>query len=186
MKSMSLLLLLLLLLLLYSIIIFLIRISWIAILAIFLMIIGAFFAGINDLEYNFNGYFWIMLNCIISASYILYMRFATINIKLSRFGMVYYNNLMSAMILFPLCLIRGDFNALKDPEVMTKNFIIFNIIAGIIGFYLNFASLWCIGNTSATTYAIVGTFNKVPVTILGQLLIINFITIIINNLFLLL
>lgn len=97
------------------------------------------------------------------------MRFATINIKLPRFGMVYYNNLISAVILLPLCLIHGDFNVLRDPEIMTTNFIIFNIIAGVIGFYLNFASLWCIANTSATAFAVVGSFNKVPVTILGIL-----------------
>ena len=37
----------------------------------------------------------------------------------------------------------------------------------IIGAGLNFSSLYCVGATSATTYAIVGTLNKIPVTIIG-------------------
>eukprot|EP00597_Dinobryon_sp_UTEXLB2267_P019181 CAMPEP_0201102612 /NCGR_PEP_ID=MMETSP0812-20130820/17913_1 /ASSEMBLY_ACC=CAM_ASM_000668 /TAXON_ID=98059 /ORGANISM="Dinobryon sp., Strain UTEXLB2267" /LENGTH=87 /DNA_ID=CAMNT_0047360187 /DNA_START=765 /DNA_END=1028 /DNA_ORIENTATION=- len=50
---------------------------------------------------------------------------------------------------------------------MTNAFILSNSLAGIIGFYLNFASLWCVASTSATTYAIVGSLNKVPITVLG-------------------
>jgi hypothetical protein len=73
-----------------------------------------------------------------------------------RFGMVYYNNIISAALLIPFCVMNGDLNALYDPEIMTREFIFWNCVAGFLGFYLNFASLWCVGATSATTYAIVG------------------------------
>lgn len=149
---------------------FITRTSWLSVQAIILMIIGAAFAALNDLEFNLFGYFLMTINCIISALYILYMRFATMSIKLPRFGMVYYNNLISAMILLPICFIKGEFKALNDPEIMTNQFIIYNILAGILGFFLNFASLWCIESTSATAFAVIGSFNKVPVTILGFLL----------------
>lgn len=33
--------------------------------------------------------------------------------------------------------------------------------AGAAGFFLNFAALWCVGATSATTYAVVNTVNNV-------------------------
>lgn len=84
--------------------------------------------------------------------------------------MVYYNNLLSAMILLPVCIVRGDFKSLGDAEIMTQPFILSNTLAGLIGFYLNFASLWCVSSTSATTYAIVGSLNKVPITIMGFVL----------------
>jgi len=53
---------------------------------------------------------------------------------------------------------------------MTWPFIIANLAAGLLGFYLNFSSLWCVSATSATTYAIVGSLNKVPITVLGFML----------------
>lgn len=74
--------------------------------------------------------------------------------------MVYYNNLLSAALIFPFCVMRGEFKAFLDPTVMTFEFIFWNCVAGFLGFFLNFASLWCVSSTSATTYAVIG---KVPV-----------------------
>jgi len=142
-------------------------VSWLTVVSIATMTIGAVMAGANDLEFSLVGYFWMAINCGFTASYVLYMRYASTNINLPKFGMVYYNNLLSAMILAPICLLKGEFVALKDPEIMTNSFIICNCLAGFIGFYLNFASLWCVASTSATTYAIVGSLNKVPITVLG-------------------
>ena len=45
-----------------------------------------------------------------------------------------------------------------------------NIHQIFLGFYLNFASLWAVSATSATTYAIVGSLNKIPITVLGFLI----------------
>jgi GDP-mannose transporter len=73
-----------------------------------------------------------------------------------RFGMVYYNNLLSAALIFPFCIMRGEFKAFLDPTVMTPQFIFWNCVAGFLGFFLNFASLWCVSSTSATTYAVIG------------------------------
>ncbi len=44
------------------------------------------------------------------------------------------------------------------------------LFSGALGVFLSFATLWCVGSTSATTYAVVGTLNKVPTTILGVLI----------------
>lgn len=134
------------------------------------MTVGAVMAGANDLEFSALGYFWMAVNCVFTASYVLYMRYASTNINLPKFGMVYYNNLLSAIILTPICLFKGEFAALSDPEIMTTSFIVLNSLAGFVGFYLNFASLWCVASTSATTYAIVGSLNKVPITVLGFVL----------------
>ena len=70
--------------------------------------------------------------------------------------MVYYNNLLSAALIFPFCVARGEFQAFLDPTVMTTEFIFWNCVAGLLGFFLNFASLWCVSSTSATTYAVIG------------------------------
>lgn len=49
--------------------------------------------------------------------------------------------------------------AFLDPKVMTTEFIFWNCVAGFLGFALNFASLWCVSATSATTYAVIGKYS---------------------------
>lgn len=146
------------------------RVSVIAILSIFIMTFGAILAGLNDLEFSYLGYFWMILNCMFSSAYLLYLRHASSTIKLSKFGMVYYNNVLSTIILIPLLFIRQQAFFFTNPLFSQPDFIVFNILGGIIGFYLNFASLWCVSATSATTYAIIGSLNKVPTTLLGFVL----------------
>lgn len=40
------------------------------------------------------GYFWMSANCVATAAYVLTMKFATRTMKLPKFGMVFYNNLL--------------------------------------------------------------------------------------------
>ena len=135
------------------------------------MTFGAIMACVEDLEFSFLGYFWLILNCIMTACYTLYMRFASTNIKLPRLGMVYYNNILTVILLSPLCLLSGEVHTfINNLHMLIYHFIGINIITGFFGVALNFSSLWCIAKTSATTYAIVGTVCKVPVTILGFIL----------------
>jgi GDP-mannose transporter len=51
-----------------------------------------------------------------------------------------------------------------------------NFWAGFVGFFLNFASLNCVQQTGPTTYAIVGSLNKIPITLLGWLMFEDVIT----------
>lgn len=131
------------------------------------MTIGAVCASFNDLEFSVLGYFWMIVNCLVTSGYVLYMRYASSSIKLTKFGMVYYNNILSSIILIPVLLIRKQEYFFANPMYLKPSFILSNVLAGVLGFYLNFASLWCVSSTSATTYAIVGSVNKVPITLLG-------------------
>ena len=139
-------------------------------LSLFVMVMGAVLSSTADLEFSFLGYMWMSLNCLFTSGYVLYMRYVSTSMNLSRFGMVYYNNVISMALLTPLAIMMNEIPALMDPEIMTPNFMISNVLAGFLGFYLNFASLWCVGATSATTYAIVGSVSKVPTTILGAII----------------
>ena len=146
------------------------QVSVLSLLAILIMTVGAVFAGLNDIDFQWIGYFWMITNCVMTASYTLYMRFASRNIKIPKLGMVFYNNLLSVVFLVPLIHHFNEYDDLRNPEIMTTKFILVNTLAGLLGAALNFASLYCVGSTSATTYAIVGTLNKIPVTFLGYFL----------------
>jgi GDP-mannose transporter len=147
------------------------------VLAFGTMLGGALLAARNDVAITAAGVFWMAANCVATAGYILYMKFATKNVKLSKFGMVFYNNVLCTVFLLPVTLFNGEMNLFLNTEVIhTFDYAWKNAFAGFVGFFLNFASLNCVSNTGPTTYAIVGSLNKVPIAILGFYLFASVIT----------
>jgi GDP-mannose transporter len=135
------------------------------------MLGGAVFAAKNDMTVTVHGLFWMVANCLATAGYILYMKFATKNVKLSKFGMVFYNNVLCTVFMLPVTLYNGEMKVFMASEkIHTFDYAWRNGFAGFVGFFLNFASLNCVSYTGPTTYAIVGSLNKVPVAILGWII----------------
>eukprot|EP00903_Cladosiphon_okamuranus_P010193 g9652.t1 len=148
-------------------------------LALGVMTGGAILASWNDIEFSAWGYFWMSANCFATASYVLTMKFATRTMKLPKFGMVFYNNLLGFLIMLPVAVCFGEVftfekfgieGFLDRADLHTFKYMSINLFAGAAGFFLNFAALWCVGATSATTYAVVNTVNNFPVSILGYFL----------------
>jgi len=133
-----------------------------------IMLLGALLASGSSLEMNPTGVFWMTFNCFSTSGYIVNMKFATRNVKLSKFGMVFYNNVLCAVFLIPVTIINGEMSLFLNTEAIhTLDYFAKNVFAGFVGFFLNFASLNCVANTSPTTYATVGSLNKIPITFLG-------------------
>lgn len=156
------------------------------------MIIGAMLAAANDITFNGQvsilvslhhvtlvsllptlglhpqGYFWMGCNCFCTADYLLYMKHATRTVKINKFGQALYNNVLSLPILWAGALLRGEFTVMAErAELHTQNFVLLNLYAGFVGFFLNLATLWCVQTNTATTYAIVGSLNKIPLAFIG-------------------
>jgi GDP-mannose transporter len=152
------------------------------IVALGVMLLGAVAAAGKDITISFVGLFWMAANCVSTSSYVLYMRYATTNkrsgtAKLSKFGMVFINNVLCVVFLLPVAFFTGEVRILlSTPSIHTMGYAMKNIFAGFVGFFLNFASLNCVQATGATTYAIVGSLNKIPVAFLGYLLFDSTIT----------
>jgi len=141
------------------------------IIAFSMMLVGACLAATSDMTINMTGFFWMVANCAATAGYILYMKFATKTVKLSKFGMVFYNNVLCAVFLLPVTIYNGEINTfLKTESIHTMDYALKNTFAGFVGFFLNFASLNCVSHTGPTTYALVGSMNKIPITFLGYFL----------------
>mmetsp|Transcript_46314 Transcript_46314/g.79875 ORF Transcript_46314/g.79875 Transcript_46314/m.79875 type:complete len:358 (-) Transcript_46314:220-1293(-) len=146
------------------------QVTFLIVASFAVMLIGAILAAYADVEFNAIGYFWMAANCCCTAGYVLYMRFATQSIKLSRWAMVYYNNLLSVPSMLIMATLKGELGIFfNSPDLWTLPFFFTNLYTGVVGFGLNLASLWCVGANSATTYAIVGSLNKIPVSVLGFL-----------------
>lgn len=141
------------------------------------MLSGAVAAAWNDVEITLVGLFWMAMNCVATCGYVLYMKFATQSVKMSKFGMVYVNNVLCIVFLLPAAYALGQVDMFwNTPDLHTIDYGIKNFWAGFVGFFLNFASLNCVQTTGPTTYAIVGSLNKVPVAMLGFFLFDNVIT----------
>lgn len=142
-----------------------------------IMLIGAVLAAWKDISVTWIGLFWMSMNCISTSGYVLYMKHATQSIKMTKFGMVFVNNVLCVVFLLPVAYLFGEVSLfLNTPAIHTVDYTIKNLFAGFVGFFLNFASLNCVQITGPTTYAIVGSVNKIPVTILGYFLFDSVIT----------
>jgi len=139
--------------------------------SVVIMVLASVVAGANDLAFNLNGYMWMIMNCLVSAAYVLYMRYAMKKTRLNEWGAVYYNNLLAIPTLLPVLFFTGELQGFStyDHSNFTNSFLIMVFICGLSGFLISVCSFWAVKTTSATTYSIVGTLNKIPLTIIGFL-----------------
>mmetsp|Transcript_37864 Transcript_37864/g.113174 ORF Transcript_37864/g.113174 Transcript_37864/m.113174 type:complete len:232 (+) Transcript_37864:375-1070(+) len=153
------------------------RVEILVIVAFGIMLGGAVSAAWNDVHVTSQGVFWMCMNCFCTAGYVLYMKFATKNVKLSKFGMVFYNNILCMIFLLPVTIINGEMvTFINTDKIHTMDYFLKNTFAGFVGFFLNFASLNCVSHTGPTTYAILGSLNKIPIAVLGYFIFDSTIT----------
>ena len=139
-----------------------------------LMLLAAVMAGLNDLEYTYDGYIWTLANCLASTMFVLYAQTAIAKTNLSTFGKVYYNNVLALpLVLVADVFVFGDFQKLftaSREELLTfftLDFITLWFVSGVLGFLQSLSSLRAQHLTSPTTYSMVGSLNKIPLTFLG-------------------
>lgn len=141
-----------------------------------LMMLSAVCGAATDLAFNLTGYFWQLINCMFTAAYSLYLRGVmdrlvslTVNkTRLDEFSMVFYNNLLSLPLLLVLIWQGGEFATLaKEPALQNPYFLAAALASSLLAFCISFASLWFLSSTTATTYSLVGSLNKIPVALIG-------------------
>jgi len=107
------------------------------------------------------------LNVLISAGYVLYMKIAMKGTKLSEFGSVFYNNFLSLPLVLALVYLDGLEGISEYPQIYDRGFLLVLVFSGFSSVSISFASFWTVKVTSPTTYSIVGSLNKIPLTIMG-------------------
>ncbi|XP_054819735.1 GDP-mannose transporter GONST2-like isoform X2 [Prosopis cineraria] len=145
--------------------------------AMFLMIISAISGGITDLSFDAAGYAWQIINCILTASYSLTLRWVMDEAKkstksgsLNEVSMVLLNNLLSLPFAIILIFLFGEWDYIIHVDVVKLP--IFWVVAtasGILGLSISFTSMWFLHQTGPTTYSLVGSLNKIPISIAGIL-----------------
>ncbi|PNY05705.1 GDP-mannose transporter gonst1-like protein [Trifolium pratense] len=138
-------------------------------------IISAITGGITDLSFNATGYAWQTLNCFLTASYSLTLRRVMDTAKqytksgnLNEFSMVLLNNTLSLPLGIFLIVVFNEVDyLLTTPLLRLPSFWLVMTFSGILGLAISFTSMWFLHQTGATTYSLVGSLNKIPLSIAG-------------------
>ncbi|KAL2507084.1 GDP-mannose transporter GONST1 [Forsythia ovata] len=146
--------------------------------ALFLMIISAISGGITDLSFHAIGYAWQFINCLLTASYSLTLRRVmdtakqvTISGDLNEFSMVLLNNTLSLPLGILLVFVFNEVEYLSTtPLLRLPTFWLVLTLSGFLGLAISFTSMWFLHQTGATTYSLVGSLNKIPLSVAGILL----------------
>ncbi|KAG9312899.1 hypothetical protein JVU11DRAFT_6332 [Chiua virens] len=127
------------------------------------------------------GYFWMLLNCLSSAGYVLLMRKRIKITGFSDWDSMFYNNLLSIPILAVFSIVLEDWGAVnlsRNFPTETRHLLLFAIaFSGAAAVGISYTTAWCVRTTSSTTYSMVGALNKLPVAASGMLFFGDAITI---------
>jgi len=123
---------------------------------------------------NLNiGYFWMLVNCLTSAAYVLSMRKRIKATGFSDWDSMFYNNLLSIPVLAVFSIIVEDWgseNLARNFPPQTRHVLLSAIVfSGAAAVGISYTTAWCVRTTSSTTYSMVGALNKLPVAASGML-----------------
>ncbi|GFP97102.1 gdp-mannose transporter gonst1 [Phtheirospermum japonicum] len=143
--------------------------------ALFLMIVSAISGGITDLSFHAIGYTWQLINCFLTASYSLTLRRVMDTAKqvtksgdLNEFSMVMLNNTLSLPLGIFLIIVFNEVDYLSQtPLLRLPTFWLVMTFSGFLGLSISFTSMWFLHQTGATTYSLVGSLNKIPLSVAG-------------------
>eukprot|EP00123_Amoebidium_parasiticum_P020880 comp58129_c0_seq1/m.47818 comp58129_c0_seq1/g.47818 ORF comp58129_c0_seq1/g.47818 comp58129_c0_seq1/m.47818 type:complete len:328 (-) comp58129_c0_seq1:283-1266(-) len=136
--------------------------------SLMLMVLGSLMSGWTDLQFDLIGYLWMFANCFSTGANALYIRKAKKDTSLGQWGMSYYNNCLTITLVLPMALLSGELSRVQDfPYLYDSAFQTSVFITGAVGTALSLATFWCVSETSATTYSMIGSLNKIPLTVIS-------------------
>ncbi|KAH9627560.1 hypothetical protein KSS87_009560 [Heliosperma pusillum] len=91
--------------------------------------------------------------------------------SLNEVSMVLLNNALSLPFAVFLILVFDEWSYVKNADVTTlPMFWAAATLSGLLGLAISFTSMWFLGQTGPTTYSLVGSLNKIPISLAGVLL----------------
>lgn len=140
-------------------------------ISVYIMILGALIAASNDLAFNLEGYFFILMNDVFTAAYGVYMKKKLESKDLGKYGVMFYNNMFMIFPSFLLCWLTGDFEmAISYPHWSNGWFLLSFLSSCFMGFVLSYSILLCTFYNSALTTTIIGCLKNISVTYLGMII----------------
>lgn len=140
-------------------------------LSVYTMILGALFAALNDLAFNFEGYCFILLNDFFTAANGVYMKKKLDSKELGKYGLMYYNSLFMVLPAITMAWYMGEIeNSIKFQHWTNEFFLLQFIMSCFLGFVLSYSIIICTYYNSALTTTIIGCLKNISITYLGMLI----------------
>eukprot|EP01117_Protostelium_nocturnum_P006260 TRINITY_DN2258_c0_g1_i1.p1 TRINITY_DN2258_c0_g1~~TRINITY_DN2258_c0_g1_i1.p1 ORF type:complete len:294 (-),score=35.57 TRINITY_DN2258_c0_g1_i1:84-965(-) len=135
--------------------------------SVVMMISGAMVASVGDLAFDAMGYALTMLNCLVTAWYLILIGSKSKETNLSTFGMMYYNNLMCIPLVL-LIVLAIELPQITSYEYYTDTgFLICFSLSSALAFALNYLVFLCSTVNSPLTTSITGQLKSIIQTIAG-------------------
>ncbi|CAF1085469.1 unnamed protein product [Rotaria sordida] len=137
--------------------------------SVYLMLIGAVIASLDDLTFNWFGYIFLTINNVCTTAQGVVMKQKLVNKDFNQNGLLFYN---SCIILGPtilLALFTEDLNKVWNyNRYCDIGFIFAFFFSLLMGFLLNYSTMLCTNYNSPLTTTVVGACKNLFVTYLGM------------------
>lgn len=136
--------------------------------AVGLMVLGAFVAGLHDLEFSVTGYAYVFANNAATAAYLACIARYGRTSGLNSFGMMWCNGMMSLPALTTMTLLTGELQSLHNyGHLYDPDFQSVLMASCVLAFSLNYAIFLNTSLNSALTQTICGNLKDVVVILVG-------------------
>jgi drug/metabolite transporter (DMT)-like permease len=136
------------------------------------ILLGAIIAGAGDLAFDFASYSFVMINNLFTAGYLIAIKkLDNGEPKLTSFGKVYYNSLISIPWLLIIAFLNGEMASISKYEYLGDfGFQVGFLFSCFLAFGVNAATFWCTTATNALTTSVTGQCKNILTTVLGMFL----------------
>jgi len=140
--------------------------SWIALISI---VIGAAAYVYYDGDLKLNSYVWVIAYFVSIVAEMVYVKHVISEVKMTTWGRVYYNNLLSMLPVMILGFIFNDFEKLADNEwsIEASSFLLLSCLVGV---GISYAGFYLRALITATSFTVVGVVNKLATTVVNTLI----------------
>ncbi|KRX56494.1 DENN domain-containing protein 5B [Trichinella sp. T9] len=138
-------------------------------LAIFLMILGAIVAAVNDIYIDIIGCGYVLFNDLMTAANTICAKEKMNNVNLPKNDMLFYNAVCSLPILLCYCLLVDDLNEIIYFEFWKDwVFLLLFCCSCVGGYLLNMSTILCTHFNSPLTTSCIGTIKNIFITYIGM------------------
>lgn len=138
-------------------------------ISVYAMIGGALIAASNDLSFNIEGYFYVMLTNAFTASNGVFVKKKLETVDMGKNGLMFYNSLFMLGPAFLVNWATGDLEkAINYKNWNDSLFLVQFLMSCVMGFILSYSTILCTQYNSALTTTIVGCLKNICVTYLGM------------------
>ena len=136
---------------------------------VFAMLFGVIVASVGDLAFDIYGYIMVLSNNLVSAAYFLYVKKINDNNFLGKFGMMYYNSLISLPFSALILYFSNEMNSVLAYEGWSDFMFCFQFILCLcLGYILVFSAILCTSICGPLTFNVVGVLKSAAMTYVGM------------------